>query len=343
MFRIICIKDKKKQVKITTMTTRFLLLSVLMGAMPLSMAAQDDDLYFTPKKRSKTDVPARLDNNAYDRPAYYCGSNRNVDEYNRRGKLRSYYQKIGTDSLGNDIIEFREGDGTYGKADLDSTITIYPGSERYYDEGDSDFAYSRRMGRFDDFYGYWNPAYYGSYWGSPYWRGYYGWYDPWYDPWYGPYYAGWYGGWYSPWHYGYYGWGWPYYGWGGGWYPGYHYAYSGPTGSRNHSNGGGRFYGSNSSFGNGNSAKRSFGSRSTDSRWQGNSNGNRGTFGNNPQRNNSYQYQQPSRQPSYNNSGFGSNRGSFGGGGSFGSSRGSFGGGSFGGGGSRGGGFGSRR
>ena len=195
------------------MTTRFLFLSVLMGAMPLTMAAQDDDLYFTPKKSSK-DAPVKIDRDVYDRPAYYCGSPRNVDEYNRRGKLKSYYQKIGTDSLGNDVIEFHEGDGTYGTADLDSTITIYPGSERYYDE-DSDFAYSRRMGRFDDFY--WDPAFYGYY-GSPYWRGYYGWYDPWYDPWYGPYYTGWYGRWHNPWFYGYYGWGSPYYGGGGGWY-----------------------------------------------------------------------------------------------------------------------------
>ena len=321
------------------MTTRFLFLSVLMGAMPLTMAAQDDDLYFTPKKSSK-DAPVKIDRDVYDRPAYYCGSPRNVDEYNRRGKLKSYYQKIGTDSLGNDVIEFHEGDGTYGTADLDSTITIYPGSERYYDE-DSDFAYSRRMGRFDDFY--WDPAFYGYY-GSPYWRGYYGWYDPWYDPWYGPYYTGWYGRWHNPWFYGYYGWGYPYYGWGGGWYgPTWHYAYKGPSGTRNHSNGGGRFYGNRSSFGskgerssfnsnrNNNSSRNGFGQR-------------RSSFEDN---NNRYQNQQPTQRPSYNNNqgGFGSNRGSFGGSrGSFGGSRGSFGGGGgLGGGGSRGGGFGSRR
>lgn len=281
----------------------------------------------------------KIDRDVYDRPAYYCGSPRNVDEYNRRGKLKSYYQKIGTDSLGNDVIEFHEGDGTYGTADLDSTITIYPGSERYYDEG-SDFAYSRRMGRFDDFY--WNPAFYGYY-GSPYWRGYYGWYDPWYDPWYGPYYTGWYGRWHNPWFYGYYGWGYPYYGWGGGWYgPTWHYAYKGPSGTRNHSNGGGRFYGNRSSFGskgerssfnsnrNNNSSRNGFGQR-------------RSSFNDN---NNRYQNQQPTQRPSYNNNqgGFGSNRGSFGGSrGSFGGSRGSFGGGGGFGGGSRGGGFGSRR
>lgn len=318
------------------MMTRLLFLTVLMGALPLTMAAQDDDLYFTPKKSAKTNVPARIER--YDeRPSYYCGSNRDIDEYNRRGKLKSYYQKIGTDSLGNDIIEFREGDGTYGRADLDSTITIYPGSERYYDDpDDSDYAYSRRMGRFDGFYGYWDPAFYGTYWGSPYWRGYYSWYDPWYDPWYGPYYTGWYGGWHSPWYYGYYGWGWPYYGWGGGWSaPNWHYAYSGPSGTRNHSLRG-NYQGGNAG------GRGSFGSRTNNgdatSRWfghNGNSQSNRnGTFGtrnqNRQNSSNNFNQQQTPQRPSFNNNSFGSNRGSFGGGGGFG-------------GGSRGGGFGSRR
>ena len=338
------------------MTTRFLFLSALIGVMPLSMAAQDDDLYFTPKKSSEPEMSARHDRVSYDRPAYYCGSNRNVDEYNRRGKLKSYYQKVGTDSLGNDIIEFREGDGTYGKADLDSTITIYPGSERYYDDDDSDFAYSRRMGRFDGFYGYWDPTFYGSYWGSPYWRGYYGWYDPWYDPWYyGSYYSGWYGGWYNPWYYGYYGWGWPHYGW-GGWYAPGHYAYNGPTGTRNHSafgsgttGGNHGAFGSRGSFGssnsrNGNAESRWFGNRSNNSSNQNNNNG-FGRRNNTQQQNRDYQYQQR-QTPTYSNpnSGFGSSRGSFGGGAGFGGgSRGSFGGGGGFGGGSRGGGFGSRR
>lgn len=37
------------------MDTRFLLLSLILGAMPLCMDAQDD-VYFTPKKRAKTDI-----------------------------------------------------------------------------------------------------------------------------------------------------------------------------------------------------------------------------------------------------------------------------------------------
>ena len=71
-----------------------LLLSVLIGAMPLTMAAQDDDLYFTPKRGAKTEAPARFDRETRERPTYYCGSNRNVDEYNRRGKLKSYYRRL---------------------------------------------------------------------------------------------------------------------------------------------------------------------------------------------------------------------------------------------------------
>lgn len=311
-----------------------------MGALPLTVVAQDDDLYFTPKKSSDTEIAARHMHGAYDRPTYYCGSNRDIDEYNRRGKLKSYYQKIGTDSLGNDIIEFHEAGATCGAAATDSTTTIYPGSERYYDDGqDDDFAYSRRMGRFDGFYGYWDPAFYGTYWASPYWHGYYGWYDPWYDPWYGPYYSGWYGGWYNPWRYGYYGMGWPYFGWGGSWYaPTWSYARRGPAGTLNHANGGGRFYGNRTSTGqsrNGDTTSRWFGNRSNNNGFD-NRNDNAFRSRNNS-RLNSSQYQQPRQTYSNPNSGFGSSRGSFGGGAGFGGgTRGGFGGGSRGG-------FGSRR
>ena len=104
---------------------RFFLLSVLAGALPFTAAAQDDDLYFTPKKGAETEVQMPLKSRV-DAPTYYSGSNRDVDEYNRRGKLKSYYQKIGTDSLGNDIIEFRRGNGVYGEPS--DTSVVYPGS-----------------------------------------------------------------------------------------------------------------------------------------------------------------------------------------------------------------------
>ena len=196
------------------------LISVLFASMPLTMMAQDD-MYFTPSKQSK--VQSKVEDLNTEEPTYYSGSDRDVDEYNRRGKLSSYYQKIGEDSLGNDVIVFHTGDGTYDTSKAD---TVYKGSGSYY--GDDDFAYSRRMSRFDGFYGY------------------YPWYDPWYAPWYDPWYYGygygwsWRYGWYSPYYYGYYGWGYPYYryGWGYPYYYGWgyprYYGYYGHAGTRNH-------------------------------------------------------------------------------------------------------------
>jgi len=195
---------------------KMILLTVLAGVMPLSMMAQDDDLYFTPKKQAGT--TSSVQRVEAERPTYYAGSNRDVDEYNRRGRFRSTYQKIGTDSLGNDIIEFQEGQNG-----LSDTIFIddYAGN---YDDAD-DYRYARRFSRFDGYYGMYDPWFYGPYWRSRYW----GWYDPW-DPWYG-----WYGGWYDPWYgyyypYGYrYGW---YAGWGwGGWYGPRHYGHVGRPGT----------------------------------------------------------------------------------------------------------------
>lgn len=319
------------------MITR-LLFSAFVCAMPLTMLAQDDDLYFVPKKQTIGNSVANELTSEYNHQPYYCGSSRDVDEYNRRGKLKSYYQKIGTDSLGNDIIEFHEGDGTYGTADLDSTITIYPGSERYYD--DDDFKCARRMGRFD---GYYDPALYSWSYPYSYWRGYYGWYDPWYDPFYSPYYAGWYGGWYSPWRYDYWGWNYPYWGWSGWHAPIYHYSYNGPTGTRNHSFGGfGTAVGRSGSY-----SPRYNGMPMDNANRRSHSWGNsRNGFGQRRNYNQSSNNNQPFtnqnvRQPVRSNN-FGSNRGSsfgsgFGGGFGGGGRVGGFGGGS------RGGGFGSRR
>lgn len=188
---------------------KLVLLSVLFGALPISMMAQDD-LYFTPKKSDKTvKSTPKVESEA---PAYYSGSNRNVDEYNRRGKFGSYFEKIGTDSLGNDIIEF------HSRADsIADTLSVYPGTKVQYDV-DDDYYYSRRMSRFDDFYWY-DPWFRGPYygWHSPWWYSRWGWYDPWY---YGYAYNGWFGwyDWYDPYYYSWYGWGSPYHwGWYGGW------------------------------------------------------------------------------------------------------------------------------
>ena len=172
------------------------ILAVLLCALPLSAMAQDD-LYFTPKKKAQASADTE--------PAYYVGSNRDVDEYNRRGKYWSHYQKLGNDSLGNDIIQFQQGNGVYpDSVYVDTTFVAKYRSNAV----DDDFAYSRRMSRWDGYYDPWLYSYRYSYGYSPYyWR--WAWYDPWYgDPFYDPWYPRYYGyyGWYNPYYYA--GWGW---------------------------------------------------------------------------------------------------------------------------------------
>lgn len=197
---------------------KLILISLLIGALPLSMVAQDDDLYFVPKKSSK--VERVNDDYGLPRETYYSGSNRSVDDYNRR--VSTY---VPIDSASSDIIDFN------------GELGVYPDSLE-------DYKLTKKMERFDDYSLSDNAAYWAGYqegrhdlwWHSPwYYRtyGWYNWYDPWYytswrygiyDPWYyGPY--SWYGGWwydpwYDPWYYGSY-WGYPYYRygyayWGGG-------------------------------------------------------------------------------------------------------------------------------
>ena len=182
---------------------------LLLGALPITTMAQDDDMYFVPSKESKA-----KDAYQYGLPSgtYYSGSSRSVDDYNRR--------MIGapSDSVGNDIIDFSAVRG------------VYPDSIIQTEQGD-DYQLTRRMSRFDDYtpsQAYWD-GYRDGRWSSPwYYNSWYSWYD--YDPWYwnnpyyygwsSPYYYGWYSPWYygwnSPWYYGYYrpwhyGWGYPYY------------------------------------------------------------------------------------------------------------------------------------
>lgn len=299
---------------------KLFLLLVLANALPLLTWAQDDDLYFVPSKVTQ-------DNSNDNTPAYYVGSDRKVDEYNRRGQFRSKYQMIGTDSVGNDIISFGKGVGVYPDSSYVDTTFYYSGSPRLEDD---DYAYTRYMSRWDGFYDpwfyrYWGPSRYGWYggWYTSWYSPWYGaWYDPWFDPWYYGYGWGW-NGWYSPWYYGY-GWGYPYWGgWYGGGYANYYrggnprglagdrtWSYSRPTSGgngnfgRTYGNSGGN--GRTSSYTSRSGSNRSFGSRSRSS--------------------------YPTS--TYNNSSFGnSTRSSVG-------SSGSFGGGSFGGGRSSGGSFG---
>ena len=208
---------------------KFVLLAVLVAAMPLTTMAQDDDLYFNPKQEAKKEAALREQRaKAYARvravrdslyAIHWSGSPRSVDEYNRNGRILSHYQGITTDSLGNDIISFRLEKGVKPDSIYDDEAF----AQKFINQ-DEDFEYTRDLSRWDGYYNPWFYDYYGVgpyYWRSGYWGwrnpwryGYYaGWYDPWFDPFYDPWYygyAGWYGGWYSPW-----------YGWGGYYNPWY--------------------------------------------------------------------------------------------------------------------------
>lgn len=162
-------------------------------------AVAQDDMYFVP-----SDTPEEVVIEYQETPSatYYSGSDRDVDEYNRRG---SYFQEI--DSAGNDIIDF------------DGEVGVYPDSTE-------DYSCTRAMSRFD-----------GYSWWDPYWAGYVdGRYDDWWwrNPWY---YSSWY--YYNPWFYG--GWhgSWWYYSWYPHYHyywptVSYYRTYHGVTGTRNH-------------------------------------------------------------------------------------------------------------
>lgn len=194
------------------MNSRFLI-SLILGAMPLAVMAQDDDMYFVPSKKN---VEHETVSYGMPRSTYYSGSSRSVDEYNRRGG--SYYQVVPTDTTSNDIIDFN---GEMG---------VYPDSVQT-----EDFALTRQMARYDGYEP--SVAYREGYrdalndsWHSPwYYSSYYPWYTSSYYPWYDSY---WY--WRDPWYYDYY-WYHPY-----GWYGGYHYGYYRP-----YYHGGGYYYGGN--------------------------------------------------------------------------------------------------
>ena len=279
------------------------LLAVLMAAtMPFTAMAQDDDLYFNPKKEAKKQAEhrAQLQRAYAEQKArrdsiyalYWSGSNRSVDEYNRGGRFLSHYENVGKDSLGNDIIQFHVGKGVAPDSIYDDAYF----AQKYADP-EEDFSRTREMSRWD------------------------GYYDPWY---YG--YAGWYGGWYSPW----------YYGWGGYYNPWYwggpmigHVSYGGFAGNKRYNNPG-RIDGSNHQFtgiagNNRNTYSRRSGSNRSFGQRQ-----NNGNYNNNN-----------SSWDSRGNSSFGNSGGSFGGGsfsgggrsggGSFGGGGGHSGGGSYGG------------
>jgi len=195
----------REQLNIGEMKMKKVIMSLfLLGALPLTMMAQDDDMYFVPSKESKA-----KDAYEYGLPSrtYYAGSSRSVDEYNRR----TISAAVPSDSVGNDIIDFSAVRG------------VYPDSVAPAEQSE-DYQLTRRMSRFDDYtpsQAYWE-GYHDGRWSSPwFYNSWYSWYD--YDYWYwnNPYYYSSYYGWYSPWYYRYYGYYRP-------WYYGYYGGYYGP-------------------------------------------------------------------------------------------------------------------
>ncbi len=192
--------------------TRFLILLMAMSLPTVMLAQDDDDMYFVPKKQSQVKSASQT---------YYCGSDRDVDEYNRHGGLYSSVSEIEDD----DIIDFDEELGEYPDSLAVDSLYDYPYFDPEYDI--DDFVYSRELDRwyndgddmpYDDaeewypyrgYFGFYSPYYYDYWWGwySPWhYSGWWGWYDPWY-------YSYW-GGWYHPWYYS---------GWWGGWHGGGHH------------------------------------------------------------------------------------------------------------------------
>lgn len=197
-----------------------ILLSTLMLTSVSFAMAQEDDMYFSPKKAKKTparhkvevvyedEEPEERVPAATQTPARTESMERDVDEYNRRG--RSTQSSTGTQEEEEDNTDTRQA-RTYELSSQNLYDLGYSeGYRRGYDDGeDDDYYYGIRLARFHGrhFYDPW-------YWGSIslvydpwYW-------DPWhYDPWYRPYY---YGGWCSVgWGIGYWGsyWHTPWYGW----------------------------------------------------------------------------------------------------------------------------------
>lgn len=312
------------------MTKNILLLTALIVAMPLGVVAQDDDLYFVPKKKTERKMQCHEQYTGdYTTTGNPC---RDIDEYNRRGQSQDYNHSFATDSLTNDIIDFEPGNGAY-----DDTTAVAHDSKYYYN-ADDDFEYTRRMSRFDGFDYYYNPAYFAYRYTSPYWCSWQGYYSPWYDDWAAP----WHYGWGSPWYYGgFFAWGWPYYGY---WHTPVIYTHYGvPTGTRRHSFGSRTNYNQRSTNANDRrQTVRGFGNRTTiDGRQTSAARG----FGNRSATDGSRRYVNSTNnfgnnfgRSFGNHVGFGSGAGSRGGFGSGAGSRGGFGGDA----GSRGG-FGSRR
>ena len=174
-----------------------LIVSYLLSVVACQVMAQDDDMYFASDGSQKAQKVGNsvsssnssggyktyrpyVDNNSYN-PNDYCGSDRDVDEYNRRYRPEHdpYYNKDSVTISMNDYenyMRMKRWDG------YRSTTVVVVNDPWYYD-----------------------PWYYSSYYYDPW---YYGWSWHWgysYYPWYSGYY-------WRPYYYSSWSWGWGWYG-----------------------------------------------------------------------------------------------------------------------------------
>ena len=195
------------------MTRNNKLITLFLLTLPLMGWAQDD-MYFVPKKKTKTQqtttqrsIPVEIVY-ADDETLDITGSTRDVDEYNRRtpatttGEAQLVQQADGSFAL----------QVTADDAQKMSANELYTQGYRDGYEDGEDYSLTRRMGRFNYVSVYSSPWYWSVrydpfywddwYWSRPYWgySGYYGYYG------YRPYYSwGWGYSYHRPYHYGYYG------------------------------------------------------------------------------------------------------------------------------------------
>ena len=167
--------------------------------LPFLAWGQDDDMYIVTKKNAKStqtgagtakpnygnrNVQIVYVDDEADGIEGISGSNRDVDEYNRRYSSR----QNGQDTL------YAMPDSAERSAQRMMSDVYAQGYDEGYAAG-QDYAYSQRLSRFG----------YGSVYASPW---YYSYYSPYYyDPFWGVYDPYWYGGWTRP-YWGYAGWGW---------------------------------------------------------------------------------------------------------------------------------------
>ena len=200
------------------MTHNNKLIALLLLALPLTVWAQDD-MYFVPKKKAKTQQAAASQRSipveivyADDEPLDISGSTRDVDEYNRRTPVTT----TGEAQL------VQQPDGTFAfqvSADDSARMTADQLYTQGYRDGymdGEDYSLTRRMNRFNYVSLYASPWYWSIRYDPFYWDDWY-WGYSWSRPYWGYSYYGYYG--YRPYHYG---WGYhrPYY------YGGYHRPYN---------------------------------------------------------------------------------------------------------------------